>query len=887
MSRQHSDPFRPCSGIFRRGWPAAAVAMLLALSPVVQAQTDPPACSAVFPQAITENAPAADQLDLPPFPAGMSGFTGGTLTLPNATYCPNGTDCYFTSMTGQVNVTMTSPVRIFVEGDMNLNNDSSFNDGGDPGDALVFVYGDFRLSNDSVFNGIAYSQGSMQLQPRTSVSGALTAEGSVQLSGGGPNTPTVQYDADAVNTADFGDLCVNEATVTVDHYRLIHPADGLTCQAAAVTLRACLDADCVNLQEDAVTVELSPAGGWQGGAVRAFAGGEESLLFRRTTAGIANLAISSADPTAPLRCFNPASTTETACSIVFADAGFILRRPDGAIRPAGVAGEVVNATLQAVRSDDTAQACIAHQGFANETRPLALDFSYQSPGSGTRIPGINGVALPDTVDLDFDANALAAVDILYGDAGVIELDALYTGSVTTGDDGLVMPLVGERGVGFRPDHLLVSAERTDGSVLDNDTTSGAPTHPAGAAFRMIVQARDAAGNTLPNFRHNPVTLGSRFHEPAAGSGFEDGVLGVPGVDMTTGTFQIDTQTISEAGVFRFQAEAVDYLPDYFPANAIAPVYGQPHGRFIPHHFAVVDSSVDNRRDAACSPASVFTYMGEPLDLRLTMEARNLAGNVVLNHRDPFSSAIALGLAAVDDPDGDAVVLTDRLNVSASNGDWALGVLDRVVTLSLERDGRPDGPYPSLTPGIAPTDADGVTLLPSGLDMDADGDGTDDTAALAGTAVLYGRLALGNAHGSELVDLALPVRAEYFDGTGFLVNADDSCTPLAWGSELVEGETVLDNGGSLPAPTLQGLTTDGRLDQGRAGLVYACGSGTCDTGYTRVCGDLTVDLPWLRYPWNPQDTLCGPLTGDTNPVGRATFGVYSGSERIIYLRERLD
>ncbi|MEX0871646.1 MAG: DUF6701 domain-containing protein [Aquisalimonadaceae bacterium] len=864
----------------------AAAVGLSAVNPAL-AQTAPD-CSDVFPQAFTQNAPAANQLALPAFPGGTTAFTGGNLTLPNATYCSNGTDCYFTSITGTVTVTINSPVRIFVGGELNLDNGSSFNAGGDPADALVFVYGNARLGNDTEFNGILYSLGSVQMQPRSSLEGAITALGTVGFAGGGPNVPTVTYDANAVDTADFDGLCINDATVAIDHYRLIHPVDGLTCQASSVTLRVCANDDCSDVFADTADVVLSPSAIWQGGNVRSVIGGEQDLLFRSTTAGTATLGIASADPAAPLRCYNPGEVTQTACEIAFADSGFILRRPDGTIRPAGAAAANVPAVLQAVRTSDPSEACVADLGFADETRTLQFDFDYQNPVTGTRTPSINGNALPEAISLTFDGNAVAPIDILYGDAGVIELDAVYTGSVGTGDDGLIMPLVGERGVAFRPQRLLVTAERLDGTPLDNAGAGGDPHHPAGAAMRMVIEAQDGGGNALPNFRHNPVALDSRFFEPAADASFEDGALAVAGFDMDAGIFEIDNQTISEVGVFEFRAQATEYLPDYFAPDAIVPVYTGPVGRFTPHHLAVIGSSIVNRRDAACTPSSDFTYMDEPLDLLLDLEARNLSGARVQNYRAPFSTIPSLSLVAVNDPDGTRTDLTGRLAITANSGDWAFGQAALELTLVLERDpATADGPYPALTPGVVPTDGDDITVLPAAFDLDGSGDGTDDHVALAATEVMFGRLALGNAHGSELVDLALPVRAEYFSGAGFVVNVRDSCTALAWDGELLEGETVLDGGGSLPAPTLQGLTADDRLDQGQGSLVYACGSATCGTGYTRVCGDLAADLPWLQFAWNPQDAVCGAQLGATNPTGRATFGVYTGSERIIYLRERMN
>jgi hypothetical protein len=37
-------------------------------------------------------------------------------------------------------------------------------------------------------------------------------------------------------------------------------------------------------------------------------------------------------------------------------------------------------------------------------------------------------------------------------------------------------------------------------------------------------------------------------------------------------------------------------------------------------------------------------------------------------------------------------------------------------------------------------------------------------------------------------------------------------------------------------------------------------------------------PWLRYDWNTT------TAGDEDPVGQATFGIFGGESRQIYMRE---
>ena len=64
-----------------------------------------------------------------------------------------------------------------------------------------------------------------------------------------------------------------------------------------------------------------------------------------------------------------------------------------------------------------------------------------------------------------------------------------------------------------------------------------------------------------------------------------------------------------------------------------------------------------------------------------------------------------------------------------------------------------------------------------------------------------------------------------------------------------------------------------------------GNAIPDTGYVDIEINLSMDTgsggsndPWLQYDWN------GDGVYDNNPTARATFGVYHGSDDLIYMRE---
>jgi len=154
---------------------------------------------------------------------------------------------------------------------------------------------------------------------------------------------------------------------------------------------------------------------------------------------------------------------------------------------------------------------------------------------------------------------------------------------------------------------------------------------------------------------------------------------------------------------------------------------------------------------------------------------------------------------------------------------------------------------------------------------------------------YGRVRLENAIGSELVNLAVPMRTEYYldAATGFVPNADDACSTgitLSLGgftNNLSAGETcVVENGSpgqSGAACAAAGPAGQRYREPPVAGdfNLWLQAPGEGNDGSTTI----TADVPaWLTFDWD------AALPGFENPAGTATFGIYRGEDRRIYLRE---
>jgi hypothetical protein len=109
--------------------------------------------------------------------------------------------------------------------------------------------------------------------------------------------------------------------------------------------------------------------------------------------------------------------------------------------------------------------------------------------------------------------------------------------------------------------------------------------------------------------------------------------------------------------------------------------------------------------------------------------------------------------------------------------WTAGVATLDADLSLLQPiGAVDGPYDGAVLGMVFSDSDGAALL--GLDVD--GSGSVDHLNLGSTDFRAGRLSVGNAHGSELRDLDIPLVMQFYagPGQGFVTHSPDDCSPIA-------------------------------------------------------------------------------------------------------------
>jgi MSHA biogenesis protein MshQ len=159
----------------------------------------------------------------------------------------------------------------------------------------------------------------------------------------------------------------------------------------------------------------------------------------------------------------------------------------------------------------------------------------------------------------------------------------------------------------------------------------------------------------------------------------------------------------------------------------------------------------------------------------------------------------------------------------------------------------------------------------------------------GSTQMYGRLALRNAVGSELLDLPMPLTTQYYLNTtqGFTTNTADSCTTApvlafsGYQQSLSAGETCVRDSGNPGASGL-GCATAAATASRYASTAVAgsynlnlAAPGSGNAGAATV----TATAPsWLQYLWSASSGT------NSNPSGLATFGLFPGSPSRVYQRE---
>ncbi len=713
---------------------------------------------------------------------------------------------------------------------------------------------------------------------------AIEAAEAVQAMAGSTGTRTATAGSAGAN---IGALVALKPGGGLDHVRIEHTGSGLTCTPSDVTVKACADALCSALYTaSATTVTLSPPG-WSTNPIT-FTGSTTAQLAVTTPSTVTLGAVATSPLAAnPTQCYVGATAT---CSHVFADTGFIF----SAI-PTQTAGATSGTlTIQAVKKADSSAACTGlftgsvSVGMASQCVNPTTCAGKQVAIDATPIAAnpASGVSAYTPVTLDFGTNSTATFTQNYADVGAVSLSARYLLGGTDSMLGTSNAFV------VRPHGFTVTdIKRTADGVANPAATdaTGAAFIKAGAPFTATVTAVAQGGAATPNYGKEIAPEGVKLVSVLVpGLGLtENPVLDngiIAGTDFNSGEAERTALAWNEVGIITLLPSVAD--ADYLGTGNVTGTPSANVGRFYPDHFTLSGASITNRTDIvpACVPASSFTYMDEPFQVAFALTARGAGSATLQNYSGAFAKLVtgspipaAFGFAYLDG----ATPLTLRVDSGGGiSGSWSHGVLPATATLGFLRGADRDGPFDAMKVGIAPVDADGVTL--GSFDMDVGG---SDHAEVGQTRIRFGRLRLVNAHGSELLGLPIPIRLQYWDGAQFVTHSDDSCTALASASiGLGNYQKQLDSGETSVSPAIINFV-------GGIGSLRLAAPGAGNSGSVDLCVDLGVDpaggttcvatgagKAYLQGKWQPGSAW------NNDPNARASFGLHRGSRPLIYMRE---
>ena len=373
---------------------------------------------------------------------------------------------------------------------------------------------------------------------------------------------------------------------------------------------------------------------------------------------------------------------------------------------------------------------------------------------------------------------------------------------------------------------------------------------AGESFNMKLKALCNDGTTIASDYVNggsaiPLTINSLV-APVAGA---IGALSTTSTNITTGGFIDYTQTWSEVGVATFKA-----LPPSWFGRTFTPAITGNIGRFKPDHFDEVITQ-------GCS-AGGYTYSAQPFSVQIT--ALNQSNDKTVNYDG----------TAITTPNFSKAVTLSELNAIAGS------ISPTAVAASAFTAGVASA-SPAFTFTTAPTTPSTIKLR--AVDTDSVSTATGATESAATALIRSGRLHLLNAYGSELLAIKVPVQAEYYNGTNWIINTSDTCTTITAGS-VTASNGIATNTCFLTNPR-PSAPTNASCQASSPAMTTAAGVGswyvfdktTPQVGYT----DLTINLsatPWLLGRWSGSGT-----SYTENPIARIKFG--SPKAPYIYLRER--
>lgn len=727
---------------------------------------------------------------------------------------------------------------------------------------------------------------------------------------------------DGVSFDNFEIVCADCEEQLVDHYRVLHDGAGITCAAENIEIQACANSDCTNVIEAFVSATLTSTGSQVPTGFSydsAPSSSTTSVSLNQDTAEIITLGLQDMSQTATgspaVRCFNTQTNVES-CEMTFVDFGFIVEVSDFIARSDDNANKV-GGTIQAVKSvagvggDNVCEADLVGE----KTVQIGVNYNligFSAPhqlqistDSGSEYPNAAGLSLP----LDFNVtNATVPFYLAYENVGQITLSVTDSNnSSITGSDTFIV----------YPDALQVLVQDSGGQDLANFASGNG--YVAGNDFNFTIRSVNLDGNVITNYSPGALQINPSFAPGMTGlpSGVSDVNFHYTYLDnlsvsqtktvtakesdtwddfggvFTNGMLSSTQARFDDVGEFEINVRDNNFFGYSIVTENAAATFA---GRFTPAYFEILEVTtpeIDETNDD-------FSYFGEQLTFTGVPEfqiiARNALGGVTFNYDDKYFS---LNLNQFEYTDNNINVMgfdPGTLNVTSSdNEDW-----DGIVEIQLNG----SFSYTKTSTLYQPFNVDLNLNLYSNSPTNindrvlADGDGIAYDAtplnnitlnnselntdafivnSITGTELRYGRIRLENAFGPEEEPLKVEMKTEYWNGTNFILNIDDTMTSFASYQGVLTGGASAQYEAVIQPDSGTRLFFEGVAPSGQGLFIQVADDGTATSSELKL--ELTDFQEHLKFDWNGDDTI----DSDDEVTSNILLGRYRGNDRIIYKR----
>jgi MSHA biogenesis protein MshQ len=811
----------------------------------------------------------------------LSAGNNATMTLIAGTYWFNN---FSAGNNLNISIAGAGTARIYINNAFTLPRDALINSpsSGVQGDAsrlLIYGYDSINTGRDSTVSGVIYAIDDIEIDRGSDYFGAITG---ADISIG--RDTNVFFNPLAAANLDYGNLC-QSASCTLGSFNISQPAYALVCPGtrSKVSIQAMCD-DGSSIKDDyAGTVDLTSNENTLSEFYASLISVPviNSIVFDGTESGTKDVYLFHQNENLTLQVIAtdaaiPVSTTSTNATD-YRTSGFAITNEPNAF----ICGNSESMSLTAVGEDSSGASCQVLTGFTGSKAmkvwygvnidslagadPVSTSLSVASQSiTDQSEPAVNNVNLTFT-------NGVATYPLEYTNAGQIlsvnfkHDDAPYDNSVPELSGVTLNASTGSFVVKPNQINLAIS---TANSACSPANATCSKFVPAGSPFVVDVEAQCVGGGIADDYQ-GAVILGHTLVAPLPG---DAGALSVASATVSAvdaGSIQISNQVISEVGIFNLTSVDNNYFGEVIGQFTLPNI-----GRFYPDHFIMSSNSTTN----SCGSFSYMSQTSDEIDVSYTLQAHKFGGGITQNYDGAFAKA-NMSLVAENDDDGGAYQarFSGFITTNWVDGEYIYSDGGNFSRAAL---GAVDGPYQDLQVGLQFNDNDGNDSILNGLDMKADTTGACgigcDAKLIGLFDVRFGQLTLSNVFGPETFDLIMNVQTEYFNGTDFILNTDDTCTNLSdanlipvagsWVPNLEDGET---------APTLATNITAGT---GGVGGFSFSAAGLGNEGSVDFQYDTINVLPWLN---TENDNSAGY---DDNPEGKITFGQFRGNDRMIYWRE---